>query len=856
MTSGFTAESLPLAIKSLLELNNYSVSGPVQVHGAEIDLVAEPMADPFGSKIYIEATVEYVNNDKYGKDVGKLALVGEKDRDAKRLIISSQGFSLPVRERAQESRIETLTYDELFSKFERFDRYIKAVLDVGELADELNELEALYEEPFFEDAVGRELATDWLASWRTSENAEHRWLVIVGEYGTGKTTLTKILQRRWVEAYRSDPSLPLPFRIELRDFNRQFDARGLLHHFLDQNQLGYVSIDFVFSLIKSGKLILLLDGYDEMAQFLSLRERRSCLTALAQLSGDGARGILTSRPNFFTETEEFHIFDLLYSSIEGNTTLLTSRSRALIEQERRLDEFVESHYLERYERVLRDLSPEQTEDLIRRSLADDPDGQAAVLAIMRRVFRSGDEGAKFSLSGKPVIISYLLDVVGQLRENRLTGDDPLTEWEVYKLVIDELMIRDFRQTSVVMPEPRRAFLRLLSERLSTRNHHIIGEGDFKDLVRKSFQKDLRFMGPEDRQRKVDELFEDLRRSGTLTRSSDSTRPGWRFSHNSLREFLLCERLIQALMAGNPITQKVPISDAMRLFVASKPAFELEDLVGRLAAVWGERESNPGMGQLLTLLWDGLLKNASGAHDRMERLSDPLRGVAGHTLAFNQVSLSNMAFSSELSPANLSSANFSGSEIVGVSLSYADMRNADFSGTIIEGAKFDYAQLEGANFSDSILVDADFAGADLTNADFRGIERDSTLLFTTPGSVAPVILTAEEALGFLRYQGAKTDDVGSYYIFMFHPKFDIIVKIVRKLAEQSIRQRIGLLQKGAARQDTKFAIDFFEFLEKEGFVYSPGGRDNVVSATEAGRKAFVQLVEQNVLHPKIEDFLVS
>ena len=71
----FTPDSLVAAVTQLFELNNYRVEGPIQVHGAEVDLVATPLGDPFGRKVYIEATVEHVDNTKYGKDVGKLAMI-------------------------------------------------------------------------------------------------------------------------------------------------------------------------------------------------------------------------------------------------------------------------------------------------------------------------------------------------------------------------------------------------------------------------------------------------------------------------------------------------------------------------------------------------------------------------------------------------------------------------------------------------------------------------------------------------------------------------------------------------------------------------------------------------------------
>ena len=70
-----------------------------------------------------------------------------------------------------------------------------------------------------------------------------------------------------------------------------------------------------------------VDGYDEMAQYMHLRERRVCLEALAGLSAQGARGIITSRPNYFSETEELQLFELLYRDIEFISPTSRSSSR-------------------------------------------------------------------------------------------------------------------------------------------------------------------------------------------------------------------------------------------------------------------------------------------------------------------------------------------------------------------------------------------------------------------------------------------------------------------------------------------------------------------------------------------------
>ncbi len=394
----------------------------MQIHGAEVDLIAKRKDDPFAANLYIEATIEHVDNDKYGKDVGKFALIHTIEPQANCLIVSSTGFSLPVQERASKSRIQTLTYEQLFSKFQRFDPYVQHALGDTSLGRDLKSLSDTYEEPDFDDSFGSEPATKFLDTWRDSADT-NRWLIVVGEYGTGKTALTKTLQYRWLRKFKNEPKLPIPFRIELRDFSRQFDANGLLHHFLDKNHLGHLPIEFVTALIRAGRIVLILDGYDEMAQYMHARERRACLETLAELSSGGAKGILTSRPNYFSEVEEYQVFEILYSSInEGSYRLRRGLSEA-VDREKKIDELIESHFLQRHERQLKDLTPAQTEALISRKLAADADLRNADFsrATLDAVSLSGAnlEGASFAHA-----LCFGVDLTGALlKEANFKGLD-------------------------------------------------------------------------------------------------------------------------------------------------------------------------------------------------------------------------------------------------------------------------------------------------------------------------------------------------------------------------------------------------------------------------------------------------
>lgn len=849
----FTPESLVAAVKKLFELNHYQVTGPQKINGAEVDLIASPIADPFGRSIYIEVTVEYVNNEKYGKDVGKLAMLGEMDRDAHRLIVSSAGFSLPVQERAKATRIDTLTYDDLFRKFEKFEPYIAAYSSQTEAGKEVAALAQVYEPPQFEDSVGNEFAVDFLTTWKDSQAPENRWIVITGEYGTGKTALTRVLHYQWLEAFKANPSLPIPFRIELRSFIRQFDARGLLHHFLDRNRLSHISVDFVESLVRSGRVVLLLDGYDEMAQYFNSRERRQCLEALATLSSEGARGIITSRPNYFTLSEELQVFEALYSSIKA-THYLNSSARAFLDRESEVDRLLEN-FLNRFERHLRDLTPDQTNALVERILNDDPQGLATIKNILIKIFRNQD-GDSIALSGKPVIVSYLLEVVEQLKQlpSGSQGDDiRLGEWQVYKLIVDQLMLRDLERSPDITPDARRHFLQRLALFLSRRENEFILEADFKDLVSSEFQRELNRHSGDAKIEALSRYFSDLRSSATLTRSVSPSGEGWRFSHNSIREFLIAEYIASRLKAGNFVNDRVAVSDAMRTFAAAMSSEEVERLLSALQNAWRRVEfDGVGKGQALCLFWDAFFSRSTDGGDRTRALLSKFSGIGG---GLQEVVLNRLDLSSEIRPADLAGMSFRGANFSFVQFDFANLDGTDLSGTVLDSVSLANTTLTNANLANALLMDTNLVGANLAGAKCEGISPDSTSLIVEsnewPHSRR---VDGQYAIGYLRYKGAQTDPIADYFVFAHHPRFDIVDKIVTNLAKQAHRQRRGLEQRGAANADVPFARAFVSHLMNKNLIVVPKNRKDLVEPTEHGREVFQAFVDGSTLAQELIEFL--
>ncbi len=139
---------------------------------------------------------------------------------------------------------------------------------------------------------GDEVFDEWLASGSTL-------LVILGDYGTGKTTfvLSQFLRayRRWKA---SDGVTRIPVLVRLREANQTPSLRSLVTDILI-NQQGVKLPNFARfrDMSKEGRFLLFLDGLDEMSVHADHAQLTRNIDQCLELVDAGARVVLTSRPN-------------------------------------------------------------------------------------------------------------------------------------------------------------------------------------------------------------------------------------------------------------------------------------------------------------------------------------------------------------------------------------------------------------------------------------------------------------------------------------------------------------------------------------------------------------------------------
>jgi hypothetical protein len=122
------------------------------------------------------------------------------------------------------------------------------------------------------DQEGNEIGHDhyevidaYVDDWLQARDANH--LSILGEFGSGKTWFCRHYAYRQLERYLADPVRErLPILITLRDYVKQVEVGSLIRKLLDEQgvRLGD-GLEAFEELNRRGKLLLIFDGFDEMA---------------------------------------------------------------------------------------------------------------------------------------------------------------------------------------------------------------------------------------------------------------------------------------------------------------------------------------------------------------------------------------------------------------------------------------------------------------------------------------------------------------------------------------------------------------------------------------------------------------
>jgi formylglycine-generating enzyme required for sulfatase activity len=241
-------------------------------------------------------------------------------------IISDAGLAPSAQKLAADYGWKVQRYDDLLAELMDFSIYLGELDQSFTQARPNSDFPAL-QKYYVPQKAGKERRVEAAEAFDLLAHAQN-WLnrpgrvpplMVLGEYGTGKTTFSRMLACKLAQQYlqaqdqaaagnpaglQARPRLPL--LINLLDFAETPKLEALITFFLSHHcHVAQPSFELFQALNAAGLFVLILDGFDEMAVRVDEDTVEKHLRHLELLAApEASRVLVTSRPEFFVKPEQ------------------------------------------------------------------------------------------------------------------------------------------------------------------------------------------------------------------------------------------------------------------------------------------------------------------------------------------------------------------------------------------------------------------------------------------------------------------------------------------------------------------------------------------------------------------------
>ena len=463
-------------------------------------------------------------------------------------VIAERRVLQSARDAARTSeRVQVFTLSGYYNKLLGFRPYIEGLVDDytrSELARTYVDLGCVR---YSYDAEGQVIGDDsykpmdeYVDAWLRERGAERNHISILGDYGTGKTSFCQQYAAKQGRRWLADPDRErIPILINLREYTKTLDISNLITGAL-VNQYGIRGATYgAFDRFNAdGKLLILFDGFDEMAQRTGMRTAVDNFWELAQVVVPGSKVVLTCRtPYFCTHRDVERLFQ--------------GRERCDPEGEPAAawETLPEGGYIDLRDRPnfevlhLQAFSDEDIQTVLRKRF---PEQWESYWAQIQRIYNLYD------LAKRPVLLDMIARTLPELHEGQRVNAARL-----YQVYTDLWLERDVAKgRTLVTPADRRLFAEELAIEMLDRNELSIHFTRIPQRVQAHFELTDATQ--------IDYFEADVRTCAFLGRDQEGN---YSFAHKSFMEFF-CACRLHRLMLEDMATAHGPVSinEEVRLFL--------------------------------------------------------------------------------------------------------------------------------------------------------------------------------------------------------------------------------------------------------------------------------------------------
>lgn len=298
---GFTDE-----VATLYRLLGYEVKRDVQLDGVHIGVMLHEKRGGLLTQAIVECQETRLTTAERDRLLARHNVAQKKLPAYRWIAVTSQGCAAEARTALEEVGISCITYPELLHELVPLDHYIAGRIAEFEAwrAANWNDDEWFIRPDLLLDIVyDKQPALAYIGKWLGDTRAN--LLAILGDLGTGKSTLSSFLAYHLARSFQDDPLRhPAPVLIPLREVRKEVSLEGIIVNHFSRHGLPGINFPRFEHLVRLGKVILLFDAFDEMADRVRWEVTQSNFRELRRAAEAHGKVLLTCRTHYFKDRNE------------------------------------------------------------------------------------------------------------------------------------------------------------------------------------------------------------------------------------------------------------------------------------------------------------------------------------------------------------------------------------------------------------------------------------------------------------------------------------------------------------------------------------------------------------------------